>query len=100
MWHVGRRGKRGHSRRVTRPVNALARQLTCHKGLFADFHSCRHAFCSNLAKVGVSVKMAQMLARHSDVRLTLGIYTHVGLADCTAAIGSLPGPPQVAGAGA
>ena len=34
-----------------------------------------------------------MLARHSDIRLTLGVYTHVGVHDQTAAIKSLPGPP-------
>ena len=39
---------------------------------------------------GVSVKLAQTLARHSDVRLTLGTYTHVELQDQTAAIGMLP----------
>jgi hypothetical protein len=39
--------------------------------------------------------MAQTLARHSDVRLTLGLYTHVELLhDQTAAIGALPGPPD------
>ena len=37
--------------------------------------------------------MAQTLARHSDVRLTLGVYTHVGVHDRTAAIKSLPAPP-------
>jgi hypothetical protein len=36
--------------------------------------------------------MAQTLARHSDIRLTLGVYTHVELHDQTAAIQSLPGP--------
>ncbi len=39
--------------------------------------------------------MAQTLARHSDVRLTLGLYTHVELHDQTAAIQSLPAPPDV-----
>jgi hypothetical protein len=37
--------------------------------------------------------MAQALARHGDIRLTLGVYTHVELPDRTAAIGALPGPP-------
>jgi hypothetical protein len=35
--------------------------------------------------------MAQTLARHSDVRLTLGIYTHVELENQTAAIAVSPG---------
>ncbi len=38
--------------------------------------------------------MAQTLARHSDIRLTLGVYTHVELPDRSAAIESLPAPPD------
>jgi integrase len=62
-------------------------------GLYADFHSMRHLFITSLERAGVSPKMAQTLARHSDIRLTLGLYTHVELPDRTVAIGSLPGPP-------
>jgi integrase/recombinase XerD len=65
-----------------------------HDGLFADFHSMRHLFITSLERAGVSPKMAQTLARHSDIRLTLGVYTHVELPDCTAAIDSLPAPPR------
>ena len=64
-----------------------------HDSLFADFHSLRHLFITSLERAGVSPKMAQTLARHSDIRLTLGVYTHVELPDCSAAIESLPGPP-------
>jgi hypothetical protein len=53
----------------------------------------RHLFITSLERAGVSPKMAQTLARHSDIRLTLGVYTHVELLDCSAAIGSLPAPP-------
>lgn len=62
-------------------------------GLYADFHSSRHLFITSLEKAGLSPKMAQTLARHSDVRLTLGVYTHIGLDDQTIAISSLPSPP-------
>lgn len=65
-----------------------------HDGLYADFHSLRHWFITGLARAGVSPKMAQTLARHSDIRLTMGVYTHVELSDRTAAIESLPGPPE------
>ncbi|MFN9906416.1 MAG: recombinase XerD, partial [bacterium] len=44
-------------------------------GLFADFHSNRHLVITSLERAGLSPKMAQTLARHSDVRLTLGVYT-------------------------
>jgi len=62
-----------------------------HDDLYADFHSLRHLFITNLERAGVTPKMAQTLARHSDIRLTLGVYTHVELHDQTAAIESLPG---------
>lgn len=64
-----------------------------HAGLYADFHSLRHLFITNLERAGLSPKMAQTLARHSDIRLTLGVYTHVELHHQTAAIQSLPAPP-------
>ena len=66
-----------------------------HDGLFADFHGLRHLFISSLERAGVTPKMAQTLARHSDIRLTLGVYTHVELDDQTAAIEALPAPPSV-----
>jgi site-specific recombinase XerD len=64
-----------------------------HAGLYADFHSLRHLFITNLERAGLSPKMAQTLARHSDIRLTLGVYTHVELHDQTAAVHALPPPP-------
>jgi integrase len=63
-----------------------------HAGLYADFHSCRHLFITSLEFAGIRPKMAQTLARHSDIRLTLQTYTHVELHDQTAAIRALPGP--------
>lgn len=66
-----------------------------HDSLYADFHSMRHLFITNLERAGISPKMAQVLARHSDIRLTLGVYTHVELHDQTAAIASLQGPPLI-----
>ena len=62
-------------------------------GLYADFHASRHLFITSLERAGIRPKVAQTLARHSDVRLTLQVYTHVELHDQTAAIESLPGPP-------
>ena len=67
-----------------------------HGGLIADFHSLRHYFITSLERAALSPKMAQTLARHSDIRRALGGYTRVGLHDQTAAIGALPGPPMAA----
>jgi hypothetical protein len=49
---------------------------------------------------GLSVpKTAQTLARYSAIRLMLGVCTHVGLHDQTAAIGALSGTTEQYGAG-
>ncbi len=49
---------------------------------------------TNLEKGGVRPKVAQTLARHSDIRLTMNVYTHAELADQTAAIEAMAGPPS------
>ncbi len=61
------------------------------QGKFADFHSLRHTFVTNLARANVDPKTAQTLARHSDIRLTMNTYTHVDQDRQAAAIKSLPG---------
>ena len=63
-------------------------------GLFADFHGLRHTFITNLGKAGVDPKTAQVLARHSDIQLTMNIYTHVNRKAEVAAINSLPSVPK------
>lgn len=62
-------------------------------GKFADFHSLRHTFITNLSRANVSPKVAQQLARHSDIRLTLNVYSHAAHDERTAAINALPGLP-------
>jgi integrase len=62
-------------------------------GRYADFHATRHTFISNLTRVGTSPNMAKTLARHSDINLTMGVYTHLALFDQAAAIQALPAPP-------
>ena len=64
---------------------------------FADFHANRHTFITNLSKAKVSPKTAQELARHSDIRLTLGIYTHTNLDEKQRAVESLPRPWEYIG---
>jgi len=56
----------------------------------ADFHSLRHTFVSNLAAGGVHPKVAQQLARHSTITLTMDRYAHLGLIDMTAGLSALP----------
>lgn len=65
-----------------------------HAGLYADFHSIRHTFITNLCKADVSPKTAQMLARHSDIRLTMEVYTHVDQNEQIDAIRKLKAPDE------
>src|SRR5438094_1044587 len=59
-------------------------------GRVCDFHAWRHSFITLLERSGVSPKLAQELARHSDIRLTMNVYTHTGLYDLGSAVASLP----------
>lgn len=44
-------------------------------------HVCRHTYCTNMAKSGISVKTLQYLMGHSDVSVTWNVYTHFKLED-------------------
>ena len=63
---------------------------------FADFHAMRHSFVSALAAAGVGPKELQTLARHSDPRLTLGIYSHTRDELLTGAVDRLKVPGAAA----
>lgn len=90
-----------------RPVSVLRRDLdraqvpykitTIDGDKYADFHALRHSFLSALAAAGVGVKELQELARHSDPRITLGIYTHARPESLSGAVGRLqiPGTAEV-----
>ena len=60
-------------------------------GKFADFHALRHTFITNLGLANVSPKTAQTLARHSDISLTMNIYSHINPEEQAKAINALPG---------
>src|ERR1700736_6410312 len=60
-------------------------------GCVADFHALRHSYITLLERSGVSPKIAQELARHSDIRLTMNVYTHTRLHDLAGAVEGLPG---------
>ena len=44
-------------------------------------HVYRHTYCSNMAKSGMNSKTLQYLMGHSDIGVTMNVYTHVGLED-------------------
>jgi len=59
-------------------------------GRVFDFHALRHHFITNLAMDGVAPKVAQTLARHSTIMLTLDRYSHVGVSDVLGGLDALP----------
>ena len=67
-------------------------------GLFADFHSNRMRFVTELTRNGVFPAQTQQLARHKDMRTTLKHYTRLGLADKRSGIVALPNAPRRTGA--
>lgn len=44
-------------------------------------HVCRHTFCSKMAKNGMSPKALQKIMGHSDISITLNVYTHLDFED-------------------
>jgi integrase len=66
---------------------------------YADFHALRTSFVTALAAAGVGPKELQELARHSDPRLTLGVYTRSRPEQLAAAVGRLAVPGAAADGG-
>lgn len=46
-------------------------------------HVARHTFCSNMASAGMNPKTLQYIMGHSDISITLNVYTHVESNDVT-----------------
>lgn len=44
-------------------------------------HVCRHTYCSNMAKSGMNPKTLQYLMGHSDISITMNVYTHISFDD-------------------
>ena len=44
-------------------------------------HVCRHTYCSNMAKAGMNPKTLQYRMGHSDISVTMNVYTHIGFDD-------------------
>jgi integrase len=56
----------------------------------ADFHASRGTYISNLVSSGASVKTCQILARHADPALTIGVYAKTSVHDIQGAVENLP----------
>ena len=55
-----------------------------------DFHALRTSFITALALGGVHPKVAQTLARHSSIELTMQVYTRIGQTEQRAGLKALP----------
>ena len=74
---------------VRRDLKAAGIPFKTEEGVY-DFHALRHQFISELARAGVHPKVAQKLARHSDINLTMNRYTHIELSEQKQALEQLP----------
>lgn len=63
-------------------------------GRHVDMHALRHTYAQMLAQANVHPKVAQHLLRHTDIRLTMAIYTHH---DETAEARAVEALPDVSG---
>jgi integrase len=63
------------------------------RGRTIDVHALRHTFGTLLSRGGVAPRTAQQAMRHSDVRLTMNVYTDPRLLDVAGAVDALPALP-------
>ena len=59
-------------------------------GRAVDFHSLRVSYGTMLAKAGVAPRVAMELMRHTDMRLTMNIYTDPTILNTSRAVSELP----------
>ena len=60
------------------------------RGRTIDVHALRHTFGTMLSIAGVTPRVAQAAMRHSDISLTMNVYTDPRLLDVQGAVESLP----------
>lgn len=89
LWPGGWAKNRYAGKMLKRDLASAGVPFKDDQGRVADFHCFRHTFITRLVKSGAAPKVAQTLARHSDIRLTMNVYTHLGLHDQAAAIGHM-----------
>jgi integrase len=84
----------------SRLVNILNRDLRLagipkrdDRGRTLDVHALRHTFGTLLSKGGVAPRTAQAAMRHSDIKLTMNVYTDPKLLDVRGALDALPALP-------
>lgn len=63
--------------------HAVAKYNKQHKVVMPSItpHICRHTYCTEMAKTGINPKTLQYLMGHSEISVTLNVYTHLGFDD-------------------
>ncbi len=56
----------------------------------ANFHRLRHSFGSNLIRAGANIKAVQLLMRHSNIQMTLNVYSHLLDSDLSQTLALIP----------
>lgn len=67
---------------ISKHDRIYAESLRFGKGTITP-HVCRHTFCSNMASSGMSPKTLQYIMGHSEIGITLNVYTHVETGNAT-----------------
>ena len=93
LWDGSWARSRAGAAMIKADLEAAGVKYKDRSGRYADFHSLRHTFVSNLARAGVHPKNAQALARHSTIDLTMNVYTHTVITDLARDVESLPAVP-------
>jgi len=78
------------SQMLARDLAEAGIQNTDNEGRIVDFHALRTTFITGFARAGVQPAMAQKLASHSDINLTLGVYTQLDMCELADAVSRLP----------
>ncbi len=71
------RSKNARARMLQADLKAAGIPYRDRSGRYADWHALRHTFITNLARAGVHPRVAQSLARHCTITLTMDRYAHV-----------------------
>ena len=87
--------KANASRMLKKDLEAVEIPYKDDSGRTCDFHALRATYITHIVKGGASPKIAQHLARHGSIGLTMDVYTHIGLHDAQGALSALPHIPGI-----
>lgn len=84
------RGKVPSPAKLRRDLRAAGIPAVDDRGRVVDVHALRTTFCTLLSVAGVAPRVAMELMRHSDLKLTMRIYTDAGQLPLAADVQRLP----------